>query len=263
MSAANPLWGAPRIHGELRMLGMQISQRTVSRLLARLGRPPSQTWRTLLANHLAAFASMDFFTVSTLTGRLLFVFVVLSHHRRRILHINCTACPTSTWTTQQLVEAFPDDTAPLPWLLRDRDNIYDGQVRRRIASLGITEVVSSPRSPWQNPYVERVIGSLRRECLNHVIVFNETHLRRRLPITIAAARILPWGKMHRIAERVHAGATSSGRRKWAACTTATIVRPRKGSTRRRPATSTLGVRELCLRHPSVAEKGIRIARETV
>jgi transposase InsO family protein len=167
------------------MLGMQISQRTVSRLLARLGRPPSQTWRTLLANHLAAFASMDFFTVSTLTGRLLFVFVVLSHHRRRILHINCTACPTSTWTTQQLVEAFPDDTAPLPWLLRDRDNIYDGQVRRRIASLGITEVVSSPRSPWQNPYVERVIGSLRRECLNHVIVFNETHLRRFLRAYLA------------------------------------------------------------------------------
>ena len=177
MATANPLWGAPRIHGELQKLGMQVSERTVSRLLARLSRPPSQTWRTFLTNHVTAFASMDFFTVSTLTGRLLFVFVILSHDRRRIVHVNCTAKPTSAWTAQQLVEAFPDDTAPR-WLLRDRDNIYDDQVRRRIATLGMTEVVSSPRSPWQNPYVERVIGSLRRECLDHVIVLNETHLRR-------------------------------------------------------------------------------------
>jgi transposase InsO family protein len=184
MATANPLWGAPRIHGELQKLGMQVSERTVSRLLARLSRPPSQTWRTFLTNHLAAFASMDFFTVSTLTGRLLFVFVVLSHDRRRILHVNCTARPTSAWTAQQLNEAFPDDTAPR-WLLRDRDRIYDETVRRRIARLGITEVVSSPHSPWQNPYVERVIGSLRRECLTHVIVFNETHLRRILRAYLA------------------------------------------------------------------------------
>jgi transposase InsO family protein len=177
MATANPLWGAPRIHGELRMLGIHVSERTVSRLLARLSRPPSQTWRTFLANHVSALASMDFFTVRTLTGRLLFVFVVLSHDRRRIVHVNCTARPTSAWTAQQLLEAFPDDTAPR-WLLRDRDNVYDEQVRRRIASLGITDVISGPRSPWQNPYVERVIGSLRRECLNHVIVLNETHLRR-------------------------------------------------------------------------------------
>jgi transposase InsO family protein len=128
---------------------------------------------------------MDFFTVRTLTGRLLFVFVVLSQHRRRILHVNCTVRPTSAWTAQQLVEAFPDDTAPR-WLLRDRDNIYDERGRRRIASLGITEVVSSPRSPWQNPYIERVIGSLRRECLDHVIVFNETHLRRILRAYLAS-----------------------------------------------------------------------------
>ncbi len=184
MATANPLWGAPRIHGELRMLGIQVSERTVSRLLARLSRPPSQTWRTFLANHVSALASMDFFTVRTLTGRLLFVFVVLSHDRRRILHVNCTARPTSAWTAQQLVEAFPGDTAPR-WLLRDRDNIYDERVRRRIASLAITEVVSSPRSPWQNAYIERVIGSLRRECLNHVIVLNETHLRRILRAYLA------------------------------------------------------------------------------
>jgi transposase InsO family protein len=110
------------------------------------------------------------------------------------VHVNCTARPTAAWTAQQLVEAFPDDTAP-QWLLRDRDTIYDERVRRRIASLGITEVVSSPRSPWQNPYVERVIGSLRRECLNHVIVLNETHLRRilraYLAYTIGAPRTLP------------------------------------------------------------------------
>jgi putative transposase len=177
MASANPLWGAPRIHGELRTLGFEVSERIVSRLLARLSRPPSQTWRTFLANHVSALASMDFFTVSTMTGRLLFVFVVLSHDRRRVLHINCTPHPTSAWTAQQLVEAFPEDTAPR-WLLRDRDSIYDDTVRRRIASLGITEVVSSPRSPWQSPYVERVIGSMRRECLDHVIVLGEAHLRR-------------------------------------------------------------------------------------
>jgi transposase InsO family protein len=127
---------------------------------------------------------MNFFTVPTLTGRLLFVFIVLSHNRRRILHFNCTARPTSAWTAQQLVEAFPNDTASR-WVLRDRDAIYNEHVRRRIASLGMTEVVSSPRSPWQNPYVERVIGSIRRECLDHMIVLNERHLRRILHAYVA------------------------------------------------------------------------------
>ena len=146
MASAKRLWGAPRIHGELQKLGIRVSERTVSRLLASLSRPPSQTWRTFLSNHIPAIASMDFFTVSTLTGRLLFVFVVLSHNRRRILHVACTERPTSAWTAQQVVEAFPEDTAPR-WVLRDRDAIYDDYVRRRIASLGVTEVVSSPRSP--------------------------------------------------------------------------------------------------------------------
>jgi transposase InsO family protein len=179
MAAANPLWGAPRLHGELRKLGIEISERTVSRLLAQLSRPPSQPWRTFLANHLSALVSMDFLTVSTLTGRVLFVLVLISHNRRRIVHINCTERPTSTWTAQQLVDAFPEDSAPR-YLLRDRDSIYDDPVRRRIASLGITEVVSSPLSPWQNPYLERVIGSIRRECLDHVIILNQRHLRRML-----------------------------------------------------------------------------------
>jgi putative transposase len=184
MAGANPLWGAPRIHGELQKLGIQISERTVSRLLAQLSRPPSQPWRTFLANHLSALVSMDFFTVSTLTGRVLFVLVLISHDRRRIVHVNVTEHPTSAWTAQQLVEAFPEDSAPR-YLLRDRDSIYDDQVRRRIASLGITEVVSSPLSPWQNPYVERVIGSIRRECLDHVIILNQRHLRRMLRAYLA------------------------------------------------------------------------------
>jgi putative transposase len=175
MATANPLWGAPRIHGELRMLGLDISERTVSRLLNRLPRLPSQTWRTFLANHLAA-ASMDFFTVPTLTGRVLFVLVFLAHQRRRVLYVNITDHPTAAWSAQQVIEAFPDDTAPR-WLLRDRDSIYAEAFRRRLAGMGIAEVVSAPASPWQNPYVERLIGSIRRECLDHVIIINEAHLR--------------------------------------------------------------------------------------
>jgi transposase InsO family protein len=120
---------------------------------------------------------MDFFTVPTLTGRMLFVLVVLSHDRRRILHTNITAHPTAEGTAQQVVDSFPHDTAPR-WIHRDRDRIYGAVLRRRVAGMGIAEVVSAPASPWQNPYVERVIGSIRRECLDHVIVLNETHLRR-------------------------------------------------------------------------------------
>jgi transposase len=177
MATANPLWGAPRIHGELRTLGVDVSERTVSRLLQRLLRPPSQTWRTFLTNHLASAASMDFFTVSTLTGRVLFVLVILSHQRRRIVHVNITAHPTAIWTAQQVVDAFPDETAPR-WLHRDRDRIYGDAFQRRLAGMGVAEVVSAPASPWQNPFVERLIGSFRRECLNHVIIINEAHLRR-------------------------------------------------------------------------------------
>jgi hypothetical protein len=150
MATANPLWGAPRIHGELRALGVDVSERTVSRLLERRPRSPSQTWRTFLSNHLASAASMDFFTVPTLTGRVLFVLVVLSHHRRRIVHINITEHPTATWSAQQVVDAFPNDTAP-PWLHRDRDRIYADVFKRRLAGMGITEIVSAPASPWQNP----------------------------------------------------------------------------------------------------------------
>jgi putative transposase len=177
MAAANPLWGAPRIHGELCMLGVTVSERTVSRLLRRGRRPLSQTWRTFLTNHVAMLVSMDFFTVPTLTGRVLFVFVLLTHQRRRIIHVNITDHPTAAWTAQQMIEAFPNDTAPR-WLLRDRDAIYGDAFRRRVAGMDIGEVISSPSSPWQNPYAERLIGSIRRECLDHVIVLGERHLRR-------------------------------------------------------------------------------------
>ena len=172
MVSANPLWGAPRIHGELRKLGVDVSERTVSRIVGSRQRPPSQTWRTFLANHLSAIVSMDFFTVPTLTGGVLFVLVILAHQRRRVVHVAATEHPTAEWTAQQVVAAFPEDTAPT-WLLRDRDAIYGDVYRRRLAGMGITEVVSSPSSPWQNPYVERLIGSMRRECLDHVVVFSE------------------------------------------------------------------------------------------
>jgi transposase InsO family protein len=177
MQATNMGWGAPRIHGELLKLGIEIAQATVSKYMKHQRKPPSQTWRTFLDNHVTDLASIDFFTVPTATFRILYVFIVLSHDRRRIAHFNVTAHPTAQWTAQQLVEAFPFDSA-LRYLLRDRDSIYGEFVRRRIESLGIEDVITAPRSPWQNPFVERVIGSIRRDCLDHVIVFNEQHLRR-------------------------------------------------------------------------------------
>jgi transposase InsO family protein len=177
MQSANIGWGAPRIHGELLKLGIDISQATVSKYMVRQQKPPSQTWRTFLENHADCIAGIDFFTVPTATFRVLYVFIVLSHDRRQVVHFNVTEHPTAQWTAQQLVEAFPYDSAPR-YLLRDRDAIYGEKVRRRIMSLGIEEVVTAPRSPWQNPFVERIIGSIRRDCLNHIIVLNERHLRR-------------------------------------------------------------------------------------
>src|SRR5947199_2455866 len=179
MAAANPLWGAPRIHGELLKLGLDVAERTVSRLLPKRRSPPSQTWRTFLANHVRDLVSIDFFTVPTARLRVLFVLVVLHHHRRRVVHFNVTEHPTAAWTTQQLVDAFPDDSAP-PYLLRDRDSVYGQAFRRRVKSMGIREVLTAPHSPWQNPFAERLIGSIRRECLDHVLVLGERHLRRAL-----------------------------------------------------------------------------------
>ena len=177
MQSANVGWGAPRIHGKLRKLGIEVSQATVSKYMTRHRKPPSQTWRTFLDNHVTDLASMDSFTVPTATFRLLYVLIVLRHDRSEIVHFNVTSNPPSQWTPQQIVEAFPFDTAPR-YLLHDRDRIYGDAVQRRIKGLGIEEVITARRSPWQNPFVERVIGSIRRDCLDHVIVFNEQHLRR-------------------------------------------------------------------------------------
>src|SRR5713226_235750 len=179
MALANPLWGSPRIHGELLKLGFDVSQRSVSRLMPRRPKRPSQTWRTFLQNHVLDLVSVDFFVVPTATFRVLYVFVVLLHHRRRVVHFNVTDSPTAAWTAQQLIEAFPDDSAPR-YLLRDRDSIYGGEFRRRLQGMLIAEVLTAPRSPWQNPFVERVIGTIRRALLDHVIVLNEGHLCRRL-----------------------------------------------------------------------------------
>jgi len=179
MALANPLWGSPRIHGELLKLGCEVSQRSVARLMPRRPKLRSQTWRTFLQNHLADLVSIDFFVVPTATFRVLYVFVVLLHHRRKVVHFNVTDSPTAAWTAQQIVEAFPNDPAPR-YLLRDHDSIYGGEFLRRVKGMGLAEVLTPPRSPWQNPFAERVIGTFRRELLDHVIVLTEGHLRRRL-----------------------------------------------------------------------------------
>jgi transposase InsO family protein len=177
MATANPLWGAPRIHGELLKLGIDVAERTVSRLMPKRRTPPSQTWRTFLANHVRDLVSLDFFIVPTARLRVLFVLVVLAHHRRHVVHFNVTEHPTAHWTAQQAVDAFPDDSAPR-YLLRDRDSVYGHAFQHRVKGMGIHEVLTAPHSPWQNPFAERLIGSIRRECLDHVLVLSERHLRR-------------------------------------------------------------------------------------
>jgi putative transposase len=179
MSRENVIWGAPRIRSELLKLGITISEASVAKYMVRHHKPPSQTWRTFLHNHISQLGSIDFFTVHTIWFEVLFVFVVLAHDRRRVLHFNVTAHPTAAWTAQQIVEAFPFDSAP-KYLLRDRDRIYGDEFRKQVEVLGIKEVLSAPRSPWQRAYIERIIGSIRRECLDHVIIFDEASLRRTL-----------------------------------------------------------------------------------
>ena len=179
MSRENPFWGAPHIHGELLKLGITIGETSVAKYLVRCRKPPSQTWRTFLNNHLKTLVSVDFFTVPTIGFQVLYVFVVLAHERRRVVHFNVTAHPTAEWTAQQLREAFPFDQIPR-YLLRDRDQIFGDDFRRQVRDMRMEEVLSAPRSPWQRAYVERLIGSIRRECLDHVIVFHQAGLRRTL-----------------------------------------------------------------------------------
>jgi putative transposase len=176
MSQANPLWGAPRIHGELRKLGITLSQSTVAKCMVRRRRPPSQTWRTFCANHVGQIMATDFFVVPTATYRLLFVLVILAHERRRVVHVAVTDHPTSAWTAQQLRNAFPYEECPA-YLLHDRDGAFTG-FAGTLAAMQIQEVVTAPRSPWQNAYVERFIGSIRRECLDHVIAVSAAGLQR-------------------------------------------------------------------------------------
>jgi len=176
MSVANPLCGAPRIHGELLKLGIALSEATVAKYMVRQKNPPSQSWRTFLNNHVRNLVAVDFFTVPTVSFHVLFVFVVLAHDRRRQIHFNVTEHPTAGWTARQIVQAFPWDTAPR-YLIRDRDGIYGKDFRRQLDQMDIHEVLTAPRSPWQNAYAERFIGSIRRECLDHVIVLNESSLR--------------------------------------------------------------------------------------
>ncbi len=177
MSRENPLWGAPRIQSELALLGYSVADSTVDKYRICQPNPPSQTCRTFLDNHVRDIVAVGFFTVPTATFRILFTFIILHHDRRLLLHFNVTAQPTADWTAQQVVEAFPFDEAPR-FLICDRDRVYGSVFRERVKNMGVEEVLIAPRSPWQNPYAERLIGSIRRECLDHVIVLNERHLRR-------------------------------------------------------------------------------------
>ncbi len=177
MWEANPTWGSPKIVAEFAMPGTDIAKSTVEKYRPKRAGPLSPTWRTFLDQHVRNLVSIDFFIVPTATSRVLFVFIVLAHDRRRIVHFNVTEHPTAQWTAQQIVEAFPFDSAPR-YLIRDGDGIYGERVTQRIESLGIDEVVTVRASPWQNAYVERLIGTLRRELFDHVIVLNERHLKR-------------------------------------------------------------------------------------
>ena len=175
MAQENPTWGRRRIRAELALLGYHVAERTVAKYMRRAVPRPSPMWRSFLAAH-----ALDFFLVPALTFRLFFVFVVLHHDRRELVHLNVTDQPTAHWTARQVIEAFPEETAP-KYLLRDRDAIYGEAFTRCVDAMGIRQVTRAPRAPWQNPYVELAIGSVRRECLDHVIILSEAHLRRILP----------------------------------------------------------------------------------
>jgi transposase InsO family protein len=176
MSSANPLWGSPRIVGELRKIGIEVAKSTVETYMVRDKGPASPTWKSFLRNH-RELVSVDFFVVPTVRFGLLWVFLMVATERRRVVHFNVTDDPTSEWVARQVVEAFPYETAPR-FLLRDRDKIYGKTFRRRVRALGIEERVTAHRSPWQNGYVERLIGTIRRDCLDHVMVWNARHLKR-------------------------------------------------------------------------------------
>jgi len=177
MSIENPLWGAPRIHGELLKLGFEVAQSSVAKYIVKRRVPPSQGWRTFLRNHAPDIAAMDLFVVPTIGFDLLYALVIVRLDRRNLVWINVTTNPTAEWVARQITEAFPWDTAP-GYMIRDRDRIYGIVVTRRLRAMGIRDKPTAPASPWQNCFAERLIGSIRRECLDHVIVWGEPHLRR-------------------------------------------------------------------------------------
>ena len=177
MSVENPLWGAPRIHGELFKLGFEVAQSSVAKYMVKRRGPPSQGWRTFLRNHAAEIAAMDLFVVPTIGFDLLYAFVIVRLDRRDLVWINVTTNPTADWIARQLTEAFPWDEGPR-YLIRDRDRIYGTVVTRRLSAMGIRDKPTASASPGQNGYAERLIGSIRRECVDHVIVLGEAHLRR-------------------------------------------------------------------------------------
>ncbi len=177
MSRANQLWGAPRIHGELLKLGFDVAQSTVAKYMERRQGPPSQVWKTFLRNHAPHITAVDMFVVPTIGFKLLYGLVIIQLQRRHLVWINVTANPTAEWIARQITEAFPWDQAPR-YLIRDRDASYGHAVTRRLAAMGIRDRPTASRSPWQNGHVERLNGSIRRECLDHVVVLGDAHLRR-------------------------------------------------------------------------------------
>jgi len=177
MSIENPLWGAPRIHGELLKLGFEVAQSSVAKYMLKRGGPPSQGWRTFLWNHAPDIAAMELFVVPTIGFDLLYAFIIVRLGRRDLVWINVTTNPTADWIAGQLTEAFPWDEAPR-YLIRDRDRIYGSIVTRRMRAMGIRDKPTAPASPWQNGFAERLIGSIRRECVDHFVVLGEAHLRR-------------------------------------------------------------------------------------
>ena len=176
---ANPLWGAPRIHGELLKLGINVGQTTVAKYMAKRRGPPSQGWKTFLRNHSDAIASMDMFVVPTISFRLLYGLAILRHCRRELVWLGVTTHPNAEWIARQVTEAFGWEQAPA-YIIRDRDGAYGEVFIRRIRAMGIRDRPTSARSPWQNGYAERVIGSIRRDCLDHVVILGERHLRHLL-----------------------------------------------------------------------------------
>ena len=177
MSRENPLWGAPRIHGELLMLGFDLAQSTVSKYLKCGHRPPSQSWKTFLRNHAEAIAAIDMCIVPSLTFERLFAFLVVGHGRRQLLWFEVTRYPTAEWLARQITEAFPCTSAPT-YMIRDNDRAYGRVFTARIQTMSIRDRPITPRSPWQNGVAERLIGTLRRECLDQIVVFGEAHLRQ-------------------------------------------------------------------------------------